>query len=233
EYIFAGLLALVIIAQSVVAFLRLYNLARKLIRMNELEREVEQTKLRTLVAQIKPHFIFNSLTAIQSRYHTDLEEGDRALQNFSRHLRSNITASDGEDLIAFDAEIQNVLNYFDLENLRADGAFNLLLDLNERDFSVPPLSLQPFVEKAVKYADTQSVKDGYIKITSERSENAVIVEITDNGTGFDIGKPQGGVGIKNSCERLERLLGAKVEIQSKRGKGTRVTVVIPVQEDKS
>ncbi|MDE6442507.1 MAG: histidine kinase [Clostridia bacterium] len=233
EYIFAGLLALVIFAQSVVAFLRLYNLARKLIRMNELEREVERTKLRTLAAQIKPHFIFNSLTAIQSRYHKDLGEGDVALQNFARHLRSNIDASEGGDLIAFNAEIQNVLNYFDLENLRADGALNLLLDLNERNFSVPSLSLQPFVENAVKYADTQSVKGGHIKISSERIENAVKVEIADNGIGFDVGQPQSGVGIKNSCERFKQLLGAEVEIQSNKGKGTRVTVVIPVKEDNS
>ncbi|MDE6029247.1 MAG: histidine kinase [Clostridiales bacterium] len=233
EYFFALALTMVILAQCVASFLRLYNFSRKLIRMNELEHEVEQAKLRALTAQIKPHFVFNSLNAIQAQYHKNLDDGDSALQNFAGHLRSTIVAGNGENLISFDKEVQNVLNYFDLENLRADGALTLLLDLNERDFSLPELSLQPFVENAVKYADTQSVKDGYIKLSSEKAENAVIVTIADNGKGFDMAGRHNGVGIDNSCERLKRLAGAEVNIESQTNKGTRVTVTIPVKENKN
>lgn len=233
EYFFAVSLTVVIFAQCTASFLRLYNFSRKLIRMNELEHEVEQAKLRALTAQIKPHFVFNSLNAIQAQYHKNLDDGDSALQNFARHLRSTIVAADGENLIPFDAEVQNVLNYFDLENLRADGALTLLLDLNERDFSLPELSLQPFVENAVKYADTQSVKDGYIKLSSERTETAVVVTISDNGKGFDPEQPRSGVGIDNSCERLKRLAGADVKIESQPNKGTHVTVTIPIKENEN
>ncbi len=230
EYFFAVTLTVVIFAQCVASFLRLYNFSRKLTRMNELEHEVEQAKLRALTAQIKPHFVFNSLNAIQAQYHKNLDDGDSALQNFAAHLRSTIVAGNGENLIPFDKEVQNVLNYFDLENLRADGALTLLLDLNERSFSLPELSLQPFVENAVKYADTQSVKDGYIKLASDRTENGMVVTIADNGKGFDTEKPRNGVGIKNCCERLKRLLDADVQIESQPNKGTTVTVIIPIKE---
>lgn len=230
EYFFAAAITIVIIAQCAASFLRLYIFSRRLIRMNELEREVEQAKLRALTAQIKPHFVFNSLNAIRAQYHKNLDDGDATLQNFAHHLRSAIGAAGGENLIPFDSEVQNVLNYFDLENLRADGTLTLLLDLNERDFSLPELSLQPFVENAVKYADTQSVKDGYIKLSSERTESAVVVIISDNGKGFDIETPHSGVGIYNCRERLKRLLGADVKIESQPAKGTRVTVAIPVKE---
>ncbi|MDE6201668.1 MAG: histidine kinase [Clostridiales bacterium] len=230
EYFFALALTIVILAQCVASFLRLYNFSRKLNRMNELEHEIEQAKLRALTAQIKPHFVFNSLNAIQAQYHKNLNDGDSALQNFASHLRSTIVAGNGENLIPFDKEVQNVLNYFDLENLRADSALTLLLDLNERNFSLPELSLQPFVENAVKYADTQSVKDGCIKLSSERTEGAVIVTVADNGKGFDAAQPRSGVGISNCCERLKRLAGADVKIESQPDKGTRVTVTIPIKE---
>lgn len=230
EYFFTAALTFVIFAQCAVSFLRLRSFSRKLARMSELENEVEQTKLRALIAQIKPHFVFNSLNAIRAQYHKHLDEGDKALQNFTELLRSTITAGSGEDLIAFDAEVQNVLNYFDLENLRADGALTLLLDLNERNFSVPELSLQPFIENAVKHADTQLVKDGYIKLSSEKTDNAVVVAIADNGKGFNTELPYNGVGIKNSCERLKQLLGAKVTIESLQNKGTKITIIIPMKE---
>ena len=230
EYFFAAAITIVIVAQCVASFLRLYNFSRRLIRMNELEHEVEQAKLRALTAQIKPHFVFNSLNAIRAQYHKNLDDGDVALQNFAGHLRSTIVAAGGDNLIAFEKEVQTVLNYFDLENLRADGALTLLLDINERSFSLPELSIQPVVENAVKYADTQSVKDGYIKLSSEKTEDAVIVTIADNGKGFDTDKPQNGVGIKNSRERLKRLLDADVIIVSQPNQGTRVTVIIPNKE---
>lgn len=230
EYFFAVALTIVIVAQCAASFLRLYSFSRRLIRMNELEHEVEQAKLRALTAQIKPHFVFNSLNAIQAQYHKNLDDGDNALQNFASHLRSTIGAAGGANLIPFDAEVQNVLNYFDLENLRADGALTLLLDLNERSFSVPELSLQPFVENAVKYADTQWVKDGYIKLSSERTAGAIVITIADNGKGFDADQPRSGVGIDNSRERLKRLIGADVTIDSQPNKGTIITVTIPVKE---
>lgn len=233
EYFFAISLTVVVFAQCAASFFRLYSFSRKLIRINELEHEVEQAKLRALTAQIKPHFVFNSLNAIRAQYHKNLDDGDSALQNFACHLRSTIGAGNGENLIAFEKEVQNVLNYFDLENLRADGALTLLLDLNERNFSVPELSFQPFVENAVKYADTQSVKDGYIKLSSERKENAIIVTISDNGKGFDAEQPHSGVGIDNSRERLKRLIGADVKIESRPNNGTSVTVTIPIKEQEN
>ncbi len=233
EYFFALALITVILAQSVASFFRLYGFSRKLIRINELEREVEQAKLRALTAQIKPHFVFNSLNAIRAQYHKNLDDGDSALQNFAAHLRSTIGAVGGGNLIPFDAEVQNVLNYFDLENLRADGALSLLLDINEHGFFVPELSLQPFVENAVKYADIQSVKDGYIKLSSTRTGDAIIVTIADNGKGFDVDLPHDGVGISNSRERLKRLLDAEVIIESQTDKGTLVMVTIPVKEEEN
>lgn len=229
EYIFSGALTVLITAQCLIAFWQLSDKMRRLLRMKELEREFENIKRRALASQIKPHFVFNSLTAIEAQYHKNINDGDKALESFAHHLRSNIdVVADGDELVPFDSEVRNILDYFELENLRADGALTLLLDLNETDFSVPLLSLQPFAENAVKHADTRSAIDGYIRLSSERSGNTVTVRITDNGKGFDTSLPARGVGIENARARLENLLKAQVSIGSKIGEGTEITVTIPI-----
>lgn len=228
EYFFAIAMTAIIVAQCAASFLRLYSFSRRLSRINELEHEVERARLRALSAQIKPHFVFNSLNAIRAQYHKNVDEGDAALNNFASLLRSAIGAGKSENLITFDAEVRNILNYFDLENLRADGALTLLLDIDERNFKVPELSLQPFVENAVKYADTQSVKDGYIKLSSVRDGDRAVVTIEDNGKGFDTARPRNGVGIDNSRTRLLGQAGAEVKIESRQGEGTKITVIVPI-----
>lgn len=231
EYFFAFILTAIIAAQCLTAFIQLCEQSEKLLRMKELESELETARQRALSFQIKPHFVFNSLTAIQSLYHRDLDEGDRALKSFSSHLRLNINAADGRELIPFESEVKNVLNYFELENLRADGALTLLLDVAETNFSVPVLSIQPLVENAVKYAGTQTIKDGYISLSSERAENSYLIKVTDNGVGFAAENAEFGVGIKNAKERLFRLVGGELEIKSKPGEGTEIIITLPAKEN--
>lgn len=214
------------------AFLGVWHVAaasRGALRAGELERELFGVRQQALKAQIKPHFVFNSLTAIQSRYRQGLAEGDEALERFARHLRLNID-SDGEELIPFEDEVKNVLNYFELENLRAGGALTLLLDLNFTEFNVPVLSLQPLVENAIRHGQTQSVKNGYILLSSNISDGAITVTVEDNGKGFDTAQVKRGVGLENSAKRFEGLLGATLTVESEPAKGTRVTVIINTEE---
>ena len=126
--------------------------------------------------------------------------------------------------------MQNILRYFELQNLRADGALTLLLDIEETEFEVPALSLQPFVENAVKYAGTEKLEDGSITLSSARSEKGITVKITDNGLGFDPSSPRSGVGISNATERLLRVSNAAVEINSEKGKGTEISVLFPAPD---
>lgn len=143
SFIMLGIIALF----SALGLWRIAMTSRTAMRASELERELFTVRQKALKAQIKPHFVFNSLTAIQAQYREGVEAGDKAMEKFARHLRLNID-SEGDGLIPFDDEVKNILNYFELENLRAGGGLNLLLDLNFTDFFVPVLSLQPLVENA-------------------------------------------------------------------------------------
>lgn len=227
EYMFAFLLPIPIAAQVLLTVLQLNDKRRKLLRMQVLEAELESTRQRALLSQIKPHFVFNSLTAMQALYHKDVREGDAALENFAHVLRSSIDAVEGAETIPFDDEVQNVLRYFELQNLRTDGALTLLLDLEETAFEVPVLSLQPFVENAVKYAGTERIAGGCITLSSSRTESGILVKITDNGVGFDTSVPPHGVGMRNARERLARVSNATVQIDSAPNAGTQISIVFP------
>ncbi|MDE7297100.1 MAG: histidine kinase [Clostridia bacterium] len=226
EFYFSIELMLIIACFTVLWLWKIATASRTAVRVSELECELFSAKTQALKAQIKPHFVFNSLTAIQAQYRDGLHEGDRAIEQFAKHLRL-ITDSNGEDVIAFDDEVRNVLNYFELENLRADGKLNLLLDLDYTDFSVPVLSLQPLVENAVKHGNLRSIQDGYISLSSERTERSIIVTVADNGQGFDPDQVQTGVGLENARKRFE-LIGAQMTIHSAPNQGTHVTIELPL-----
>ena len=172
EYIFTLLLLVPITAQVALTVMQLNEKRNKLLRIKVLEAELEATKQKALLLQIKPHFVFNSLNAVQAQYRKNIAAGDMALENFAHCLRAGLDASGGKELVPFDEEVQNVLRYFELQNLRADGALTLLIDLEETAFEVPMLSLQPFVENAVKYAETETVEDGHITLSSNERKEA-------------------------------------------------------------
>lgn len=227
EFIFTYELMIIIGCFTVLWLWKLAKTASTAIRVSELERELSSVKSQALKAQIKPHFIYNSLTAIQAQYRNGLCEGDRAIEQFASHLRT-ITDSNGEDLIPFEDEVRNVLNYFELENLRTNGKLNLLLDLNFSDFTVPVLSLQPFVENAIKHGGLRERQDGSILLFSDKTDKSVIITVCDNGNGFDLNAVQTGVGIENTRKRFE-LINAEVRIESVQGSGTQVTIEIPLE----
>ena len=229
EFIFSVEIMLMIACFAVLGLWRIAAAAKEAMRASELERELFRVKQQALKAQIKPHFVFNSLTAIQSLYRNSLKEGDEALEHFARHLRLNID-SDGADTIPFDEEVHNILNYFELENLRAGGNLTLFLDINYSDFNVPVLSLQPLVENAILYAETEKIKDGYIMLYSALDDGVIIIKVTDNGKGFDTANTSYGIGLENTKKRFEGMFGASVNVKSERDKGTEITISIPLEE---
>lgn len=222
--------SVIIIACFVVLWLwKLAKTVRIAVRANELDSELSILKNQALKAQIKPHFIYNSLTAIQAQYRESLCSGDKAIEKFASHLRL-ITDSKGDDFIPFEDEVRNVMNYFELENMRANGELNLLLDLNYSDFTVPVLSLQPLVENAIRHAGLTGREDSYILISSEKQEFSILISVYDNGKGFDLNTIQRGVGLENTEKRFS-LMNAKMTVESSPDAGTKITIEIPLEKE--
>ncbi len=203
---------------------------KRYIKALEKEQKALEMKAEALTEQIKPHYVFNCLSSIQGAYKEDEKKGEKMLSMFSRHLRDNLDAS--SDFVPFEKEIERILNYVELENMRKEKKTELLLNLECTDFSLPPLSLEPFVENAFKHGQLEERSDGYVSISSFEEEKDYLILVEDNGVGFEADriKPH-SVGIKNAKERLNILCEAKVEITSEPGKGTKVEIRIPKKEE--
>ncbi|MGN0817762.1 MAG: sensor histidine kinase [Candidatus Coproplasma sp.] len=194
------------------------------LKAEEYRLQAELLKTKVLQQQINPHYIYNSLTTVKEMYHQNCEDGDNAINLFAKHLRANVNGMTTE-LISFDEEIEIIQNYLGFENLKREKPVEVIYNIEYSDFRVPPLSLQVFVENAVKHGKVGDKPDGVIEISAFEQENEIIVEISDNGAGFDIESinPE-SCGIANSRARLSLLLGGSVEIDSAVGNGTRVRI---------
>lgn len=204
---------------------------KKYIKLLEGEKQRLVLKSEALKHQIKPHYIFNLLTSIKECYRTDSKKGEEMLERFSLELRNNLnTKYDG--LITLDEEINTILNYIKLEELRLNKPINFLLDIEEDNILVPSISLEVFVENAVKHSNIVDKEDGYISLKTYTNKLFNIIEIEDNGMGFDINKTDiKRVGINNTIERFKLSLNANVSISSTINKGTKVTITIPKEVD--
>ena len=203
---------------------------KRYIKALEKEQKVLEMKAESLTQQIKPHYIFNCLSSIQGAYQEDAHKGEKMLTMFSKHLRDNIESSTSK-LVPFDEEIEGIVNYVELENLRREVKIELLLDLEATEFKLPPLSLEPFVENAIKHGKIDETNEGYVCISSFEEAKEYRILIEDNGVGFDADSINvGRIGIKNVTERLDILCHGKVKVSSKIGEGTCVEITIPKEE---
>lgn len=198
----------------------------KAVRSSQYKHQAELFETKALSGQIKPHFIFNSLEAVRSLYHKDIASGDVALNLLSNFLRGSIDSFDSE-LVPFETEIDNIFSYTEFENLKRENKIEVIFDIDFTEFCVPPFSLQPFVENALKYSGVGEKENGKIIISSYRKGETAVVEISDNGKGFDVAKvPNTSHGIRNACGRFALALNTVPTIESVEGKGTHIKIVI-------
>ncbi|MFA6587344.1 MAG: histidine kinase [Bacilli bacterium] len=202
------------------------ELSRKAAQADKNALLYEKAETRTLINTINLHLLFNSLTMIESTYHSSLEQGDKAVSLLSTNLRASIDAS-SKNLIPLGEEMDHIGSFAEFCSMRTDKRYEVLFDIGYEDFEVPPQSLQVFVENSILHAKLSERKDPYIIVkTYQDQEQRIHIDISDNGRGFDpssvdITKHSG---IHNATTRLKIALGATTEIVSSPGQGTTVKI---------
>lgn len=204
---------------------------RQALRVNQLEGELEESRITVMVSQIHPHFLFNSLSAIRHLCRTQPDVAWEALGDFASYLRANTDALTSTKLIPFPQELRHIQSYLKLEKLRMGSRLNIVYDIQEEDFLLPPLTVQPLVENAVKHGIFYAKGGGTVRIATCRQGDAVVITVSDDGVGFDMEQKDDTqarvyVGIQNVQTRLQKLLRAKMHIDSEKDKGTTVTIRI-------
>lgn len=224
---------------SILIFLNFLNIYFRFIvsktneayKKEELEKELNILNSHILKNQIDPHYIFNSLNLIKSSYLVDKEKGEKVLDLFSKQMRAIVESKDVY-LAELNKELEVLLCYIELENIRIDKEIRVIFDIDIDDFEVPYFSIQPLVENAIKYSGVTNKEDGYIKISTTEDDKNYIMTIIDNGNGFDPDKVSvKSYGIKNIKERFKLLLNADMIISSILGIGTTITITIPKKKE--
>ena len=212
----------------------LIKMFKKSYSTQEYEEKLKELQSTILMEQINPHFIFNSLVLIKSIYLRDRKQGDRAIDLLSKHIRANVDVKGGKLLIPIEEELKNVQCFVELANMQNNEPLNVIFNIDAYDFTVPILSIEPFIENSIKYSGIQSKEDGFIELSTEETDNHYIIRVKDNGKGFtkkELLKSKSH-GIRNALLRFEFLLKAKTEVNSKPNEGASIEIFIPKEKEK-
>lgn len=202
-------------------------------KLAQTERELTESRIATMMSQIRNHFIFNTLGTISGYCKIDPPKADEMLTRFARYLRRNMQYLEEKDLIPFDTEVSQVEDYVMLEQMRFPHRIEFGENFEVTDFRLPPLTVQPLVENAVKHGIIKPGKSGSICLATRQKDSCIIVEVLDDGIGFDAAETEkaGSIGLRNVRYRLEHMAAATLEIKSKPGQGTCAVIRIPLQEE--
>lgn len=200
--------------------------------LEEKEAQLTQSRITTLMSQIRSHFVFNILNAISGMCKYDPEKADETVVRFARFLRSNINIMEDDNPVPFHMALRHLEDYVVLEQIRFGDKIQFETDITVDHFMLPPLILQPIVENAIKHGLTPKPSGGTIYLRTRETEDAILIIIEDDGIGFDMQELEKSesVGVRNIRFRLQHSMQGKLDIKSEIGKGTKVTISIPKKE---
>ena len=227
------LLIVVATVMSVAVPIKIWNSARIEHRLQEQEKLLMAARVEALASQINPHFLFNTLTSIQSLIRSQPETARVLIVKLSGLLRRLINSQ--EHFVTLREELEAIDEYLDIEKMRFGAKLNIekQIDPASLDVVVPSMLLQPIVENSIKHGLEPKVGEGRIVIKSIRRDGHAIIDVIDDGVGVttrDAAEVKGnGIGLRNVNERLRVIYGANYQLQldSVPGEGTCARVIIP------
>ncbi|WP_410771587.1 ATP-binding protein [Fontibacillus sp. BL9] len=205
---------------------------RTLLELRKSVQTAISSEMAFLQAQIKPHFLFNALNTVLSFLPSEPDAASRLLFELSRYLRGSFDFQNRDQLVTLEKEMTLVQSYLRLEQARFQERLELRLELAADMTSlIPPLSIQPIVENAVRHGIMQKPGGGLIHLSIREQGDLICVSVRDNGVGIppDVidfllsgTSGRGGVGLRNIHTRLLTLYGEGLTLESREGVGTQV-----------
>lgn len=198
------------------------------VREHEEALKAEQ-RIQIMVSQIQPHFLFNTLSTIQALCLIDPQRAFDTTEKFGSYLRKNIDSLSRPNLITIAEELEHTRIYSEIEMIRFPN-IHVDYDIRDTDFDLPPLTIQPLVENAIRHG--VRIRDyGQVTVSTDRTEQYHTIRIQDNGVGFDVDSIKEAdithIGLRNVKERLETMCEGSMMIYSKIEQGTTIVIRIP------
>lgn len=211
-------------AMSMYLFIMLDQVEKHVRRQEEILRQ----RTSIAVLQMRPHFIYNTLLSIYYLCEQDVKKAQQVILDFSSYLRQNFTAIGKAEMIPISEELEHTRAYLAVEQVRFADMLFVEFDTPFTRFRIPPLTLQPIVENAVKYGADPELGPLKITVQTRETPNGIEIIVTDTGPGYapaDDSEPH--IALENIRERLRLMCGGTLDIRSGAAGGTVVTIKIP------
>jgi sensor histidine kinase YesM len=160
------------------------------IKYKAIKRRNLQIEQQLLLSQMNPHFVFNSLTAIQSYiFRNEAHLASKYLASFAKLIRL-ILENSRVELNTLEREVTTLKHYLELQALRFEGRFDYKIEVDDQididNIQIPPMLAQPFIENAIEHGFIHSSEKGmlFIRFLS-KGENCLTIEVEDNGIGIE------------------------------------------------
>ena len=222
--------------------LKIWNAIRVERKLEEQGMLLLEARLDALQRQINPHFLFNTLNSITSLVRSQPELAREMIVKLANILR--VLLKDREAFLPLREELQFTDDYLDIECVRFGDKLKVVKEIADDtlDIVVPGMLLQPLLENSIKHGLEPRIHGGTVTLRSRITEEGrLLVEVEDDGVGMTpersdtppvngLLRPGTGIGMRNVRERMEVLYGklADFEINSRPGRGTRVTLLMPI-----
>ena len=207
------------------------NIAQAIRQQREIveqEREIARQRAGIMVLQMRPHFIYNTMMSIYYLCKQDADKAQQVTLDFTTYLRKNFTALANEELVPFKDELEHTRAYLAVEQAQHEDMLFVEYDTPHINFSLPSLTLQPFVENAVKHSLDPNGDPLRIYITTRQTEAGSEIIVENNGVDYrpaDDNEPH--IALSNIRQRLEMMCKGEMTIMPREGGGTVVKVIIP------
>ncbi|HAM81967.1 hybrid sensor histidine kinase/response regulator [Ornithinibacillus bavariensis] len=192
-----------------------------------------------LQAQIKPHFLFNTLNTILVLLDHDSKKAKMVFEAFCNFLQTSFQMHNSNAVIPLNDELDLIRSYLTIEKVRFGDRLRYIWDVdNNIDSHVPPLSIQTIVENALNHGILKRPAGGTLHIRIHQVQDAITITVEDDGIGMDEIKlkkilerkanQKNGIGLYNTNKRLKQLYGQGLLIESRPNEGTKVSFTIPI-----
>lgn len=191
------------------------------------QEEISRQRADNLLLQMRPHFTYNTLMSIYYLCEQDTEKAQQVILDFSRYLQKKFSALGRESSIPFAEELEHTRAYLAVEKARFEDQLNVEFDTPCTAFDLPPLTLQPIVENAVKHGLDPELPTFNIRVSTRETEHAYVIQVENDcaDTG-DISFDSPGNALENIRERLKTNCRGKLTFTTHKDKVT-VTMTLP------
>ena len=194
------------------------------------QREIVNQQANILILQMRPHFIYNTMTSVYYLCSQNPEQAQKVTLDFTNYLRKNFTAIASAGTILFSEELEHTKAYLSIEQVQFEENLFVTYDTPHINFKIPPLTLQPIVENSVKHGLDPDAEPLHILILTRETDGGSVIVVEDDGVGFKFDGNKENLALQNIKKRLEIFCNGKLTIYPREGGGTVVKIFVPLTQ---